>query len=212
MLKIKKQIKNSDGTFIEIEGTEEEIERFEKKQKKKYESEQKRKEVLLGKTKKLKGIDVEELRKVLSEEIAKLQAIKEVHHWYYNNGWWWRPWYYGGTTVYLYSQTNPRTVLNGPVGDYYVAGDVVGLVNTIGVSEYDVTSKGNGGNYYSTNIWATNGTASNTNLYTTTYTAGTTSASGLISSNTISGGDSWSTSVDELQSFLGIKKNDDPVN
>lgn len=60
-LKIKKQIKNPDGTFTELEGTEAEIEAYEKKQRKKNESVQKKREIL-----------TDEIRRMVQDEVAKI--------------------------------------------------------------------------------------------------------------------------------------------
>jgi hypothetical protein len=112
-LKVKKSYPdpNNPGRFIEVEGTEAEIESFEKKQQKKNESATRKKEILHGKAaRSLKNADViEELKKFIAQEVAKITAAREVHHWYFNNGWWWRPWYFNGQTTYLYSTTAPNT-------------------------------------------------------------------------------------------------------
>lgn len=75
-LKIKKQYRQPDGTLIEIEGTEAEIESFEKKQRKQkqqIESEEKKKTILYGK-------DLEEIRKIVQEEITKIPRIEYHYH------------------------------------------------------------------------------------------------------------------------------------
>lgn len=103
-LKIKKQIKNSDGTITELEGTEAEIEAFLKKESKKQESVQKKKSLILG-----KGMEAR-IREIIAEELAKLPAAQTstYHHWYHYNGWWWRPYYtLGGSWLYQYTNSNP---------------------------------------------------------------------------------------------------------
>lgn len=165
MLRIKKQIKQPDGTILEIEGTEAEIEAYEKKQNKKNESAQKKKEILHGK--KAKKLDMEELKRFLSEEIQKLAAIREVHHWYFNNGWWWRPWYFNGQTTYIYSQTQPASGYVGDISNFYTTTNAADLSKNIGLNTNEITNKqlaattytsatsGLLGNWYSTGI-ATN--------------------------------------------------------
>jgi hypothetical protein len=138
-LKIKKQYKNADGTITEVEGTEAEVESFEKKNNKKNESAQKKKEILHGK--KAKNVDMEELKRFLIEEVQKLAAIREVHHWYYNNGWWWRPWWFNGAWTYIYSQTQPVAGYNGDTRLYSTTTNAADLSKCVGVSATDVVAK-----------------------------------------------------------------------
>lgn len=100
------------GEKFEIEGTEAEVEAFEKKIKKKNETVQRKKEILHGKAaKSLKKQDtLDELKKFIAAELAKFQAVREIHHWYFNNGWWWYPRWDNGIVTYYYSQQNPSTV------------------------------------------------------------------------------------------------------
>lgn len=80
MVKIKKQYKQPDGTIIEVEGTEAEIEGFEKKQQKQkaqIEQSERKKTILYGK-------DLEEIRKIVREELAK-QARPIVYEYRYYN-------------------------------------------------------------------------------------------------------------------------------
>lgn len=113
-LRIRKTVYDQMGRVSEeLDGTEAEIEAYEKKQKKKNESVQKKKEILHGKAAKaLKQQDVlDELKKFLAAELAKNQAVREIHHWYYHNGWWWAPYYgIGGGLTYYFSQQHPTQI------------------------------------------------------------------------------------------------------
>lgn len=79
-LKIKKQYRNPDGTLIEVEGTEAEIESFEKKQRKQkqqIESDEKKKTILYGK-------EFEEaVRKIVREETDKNNPVRTVIEYRY---------------------------------------------------------------------------------------------------------------------------------
>jgi hypothetical protein len=80
MIRVKKQYKQSDGTLIEVEGTEDEIERFEKKQRKQKSSNEqaeKKKTILYGK-------EFEEIRKIIREEIAAAPARIEYRYFPYS--------------------------------------------------------------------------------------------------------------------------------
>jgi hypothetical protein len=140
MVKIRKEYKQPDGTIIEVEGTEEEIEKYERKQKKKQEGAEKNKRVLYGKmtraaARALKDRqNLDELKKFITEEMMKLQAVREIHHWYFNNGWWWRPWWFNGNVTYIYSQTSPSANFSGPVDTFNVTNDAGRLNEIIGVN------------------------------------------------------------------------------
>ena len=114
-LKIKKQIKNSDGTITELEGTEAEVEAFLRKQEKKKESiENRKKDLILGKS------ATEQIRKLIQEEIAKIPPARDIHHWHYDNGYWWRPLWANGVWTYQYTQANPNTWYStAGLGDTY---------------------------------------------------------------------------------------------
>jgi hypothetical protein len=101
MVRIKKQYKQPDGTIIEVEGSESEIEAFEKKQKKQkqqIEETERKKTILYGK-------DLEEIRKIVREEVAKVsRPIVYEYRYYphyvqplYQPGWSIGPAIYGNT-------------------------------------------------------------------------------------------------------------------
>lgn len=78
-IRIKKQYKQSDGTLIEVEGSEAEIESFEKKQhkqKSQIEQAEKKKTILYGK-------DLENLRELIQDELAKNPPIRQVYEYRY---------------------------------------------------------------------------------------------------------------------------------
>jgi hypothetical protein len=106
-LKIKKQIKNSDGTITELEGTEAEVEAFLKKQSKKDESlVQKKKNLILGRE--MRAAIQEMIDDALNKTAQFSQSKVVEHHWYHNNGWWWRPTWVGGNYVYQATQYDPN--------------------------------------------------------------------------------------------------------
>jgi hypothetical protein len=135
MLKIKKQYKQADGTLIEVEGDEAEIEAFEKKQRKQkaqIESESRKKTILYGK-------ELEDLiRRIAAEEAAKATP-KVEHHWHYDwrpwNGYYWRPLWDGVSWTYQYS-----TAANPGDGNYTVCNSAADLSSAIGISEIDALS------------------------------------------------------------------------
>jgi hypothetical protein len=102
-LKIKKQIKNPDGTMTEIEGTEAEVEAFLRKAQKQNETAEKaerKKNLILGKEAKA------EIQKMIEDavriaigahEILKQHGSSVVHehHYYRHGGYYWQPWYDG---------------------------------------------------------------------------------------------------------------------
>jgi hypothetical protein len=102
---IRKTIKDSTtGSETYLEGTEAEVEAYERKQEKKRttkeQSEKKRKKDLLL------GMTVADLRMIVQEEIA-VNARAVEHHWHWTNGWWWRqtsPYQYDYTSVSPYLQ------------------------------------------------------------------------------------------------------------
>jgi hypothetical protein len=110
-LKIKKQIKQSDGTILEIEGTEAEVEAFERKNEKKQQSEQAKKErkLLLESKKTIEKMTKKELTDLIQKMLAAAPSRVE-HHWHYDNGYWWRPWWNNGIWTYQYTLTNPTYV------------------------------------------------------------------------------------------------------
>lgn len=121
MLKVKKQIKQQDGTVVEVEGTEAEVEAFERKHEKKQQSEQSKKErkLLLDSKRtldKLTKKELLELLELLEQALAKQAQPTVVHHWYHSNGWWWRPWWQDGIWTYQYTQTDPNWVLTNTNG------------------------------------------------------------------------------------------------
>jgi hypothetical protein len=93
-VKIKKQYKQPDGTIIEVEGSEAEIEAFEKKQhkqKRQIEESERKKTILYGK-------DLEEIRKIIQEELKKMPRVENYydyeHHYHYpqqTNPYWVNP-------------------------------------------------------------------------------------------------------------------------
>ena len=100
MVKIKKQYKQADGTIIEVEGTEAEIEGFEKKQTKQkaqIEQSERKKTILYGK-------DLEEIRKIVREELAK-QARPIVYEYRYFNYPYYQPQWSLGPVIYGQSST-----------------------------------------------------------------------------------------------------------
>jgi len=107
-LNIKKQIKNSDGTITEIQGTEAEIEAYEKKNEKKQQSEQAKKErkLLLESQKTIEKMTKKDLMELIQKMLAAAPT-RDIHHWHYDNGYWWRPWWQNGIWTYQYSTNNP---------------------------------------------------------------------------------------------------------
>jgi hypothetical protein len=78
-IKIKKQYKNDDGTITEVEGSEADVEAFEKKQRKQksqIEQTEKKRTILYGK-------DLEDLRKLIQEELAKNPPVRQVYEYRY---------------------------------------------------------------------------------------------------------------------------------
>ena len=108
-LKIKKQIKNTDGTITEVEGTEAEVEAFLKKQNKRNEDvEQKKRNLILGKE------ALAEVQKMIDAAIIRHNLLQNhngnavIHqHWYHNNGYWWQPRWTGNRYDYVYTMQNP---------------------------------------------------------------------------------------------------------
>jgi hypothetical protein len=135
-MKIKKQYKQDDGTLIEVEGEEWEIEAYEKKQAKKNESLKKKKEILHGKAAeeilKIKNA-MNELKKFIVDELIKLQTVREVHHWHYNNGYWWRPWYTPIGPIYFYSNINPNNIADSSM--VFTCNSVAELSSKIGIAK-----------------------------------------------------------------------------
>lgn len=92
MVRIRKQYKQPDGTLIEVEGTESEIEAFEKKQQKQKvsnEQAEKKRTILYGKD------ALEEFRKIVREEIAAAPPRIEYRYLpypYYPHTYWVNPW------------------------------------------------------------------------------------------------------------------------
>jgi hypothetical protein len=193
-LKIKKSYPDpqNPGRFIEVEGTEAEIESYEKKQNKKNESSQKKRDILHGK--KAKNFDMDELKRFLVEELQKLAAIREVHHWYYNNGWWWRPWWLNGSWTYIYSQTQPTAAFNGATADFKVSTNATDLSKQIGVSTNDISNKSN---FYSTSgiTYATNATYVSSPVTLTAASNGTNTATWTASQISVN---------DDVQSVLSV--------
>ncbi len=109
MLKIKKQIRQPDGSTVEIEGTEAEVEAYERKLEKKQQSEQAKKErrLLLEFQKTLDKLTRKEPLELIQEALAKQQGAQVVHHWHYDNGYWWRPWWNDGVWRWQYTPNNP---------------------------------------------------------------------------------------------------------
>ena len=111
MLRIRKEIRNPDGTTTEIEGTEAEVEAYERKNEKKKQTEQAKKErkLLLDSARTLDKMTKKDLVELIQKTLAE-QATKEIHHyhWYYNNGYWWKPDGDGRAWVYLTTNTNPN--------------------------------------------------------------------------------------------------------
>ena len=111
MLRIRKEIKNQDGTITEVEGTEAEVEAYERKQEKKRQSETVKKErkLLLDSAKALGKMTKKDLLELIQKALADLQA-KEIHHyhWYYNNGYWWKPYWDGIVWTYQATTHNPN--------------------------------------------------------------------------------------------------------
>jgi hypothetical protein len=136
-LKIKKQIKNSDGTITELEGTEAEVEAFLKKQNKKDESTQtKKKNLILGKEMAAviqDMIDAAITKHALHNHL-NLQP-KEVHHWHFNNGYWWRPAWVGGVFTYQTSNVDPNVY--GTTG-ITLCNNVSELSSKIGVPQSEI--------------------------------------------------------------------------
>lgn len=170
MLRIRKEFKQPDGTVIEVEGTEAEVEAYEKKQTKKNESAQRKKEILHGK--RAKSINIDELKQFLSQEIQKLAAIREVNQWYFNNGWWWRPWYFNNSWTYIYSQNQPQQNFNGDTSTYCTTSNATDVCNKIGLKIDDITSKAITTHLNNSN-WSSIGGLKLTNTYGTITTGGT---------------------------------------
>ena len=142
-LKIKKQIKNSDGTITELEGTEAEVEAFLKKQSKKDESlVQKKKNLILGK----------EMRAAIQEMIDAAFANESAntykrapqiieHHWHHYNGWWWKPQWYNGNYTFVATQRDPNLYsTTGAMSGYITCNTVNDLSSKIGMSANDISS------------------------------------------------------------------------
>lgn len=129
-LRVKKQIKNPDGTITEIEGTEAEVEAFLRKHDKMKEAPvaKPKRDLILGK-------DAEDrIRQLIGEELGKRLMTHEqladfirrtapatgqthhYHHWYHDNGWWWRPYWTGLAWTYQYTNSDPDKFsgMNGP--------------------------------------------------------------------------------------------------
>ncbi len=131
MLKVKKQIKQLDGTVIEIEGTEAEVEAYEKKVGKKQQSEQAKKErkLLLESQKTIDKMSKKELIELIQAELAK-QASRVEHHWYHHDGWWWKPHWDFNRWTYIYTQQNPNA------GGIYITDtcdSIIDLTKTTGI-------------------------------------------------------------------------------
>lgn len=126
MVRIKKQYRQPDGTIIEVEGSEAEIEAFEKKQRKQkqqIESEEKKKTILYGK-------DLDEIRKIIREELAALPPkIEYRYHYYprYDNPYWVNP------TPYYY---RPFWSTGDTYGGSITCDAKVGTVSNTNASEW----------------------------------------------------------------------------
>jgi len=107
-LKVKKSIKQQDGTVVEVEGTEAEVEAFEKKNEKKQQSENAKKErrLLLESQKTIDKMTKKDLMELIQKMLAAAPT-RDIHHWHYDNGYWWRPWWQNGIWTYQYSTNNP---------------------------------------------------------------------------------------------------------
>jgi hypothetical protein len=108
-LKIKKIITNEKGFITEeLEGTEAEIEAYEKKKSKKDETVKKKKDLLLGKEM------LAQVQKMIDDAVLKhslfhSHSLVVEHHWHQTNGWWWKPYMDQGQWRYYYTQNNPNT-------------------------------------------------------------------------------------------------------
>jgi hypothetical protein len=137
-LQIRKTYKDpTGGTETYVEGTEAEVEAYEKKQEKKritQEQTAKKKRVLLG-----KGMVEADLRRIIREEIAAAPPKTVEHHWYNYNGWWWRPYVVGplGSWTYQYTNTDPG-LSTGQV--YCTTNSAAELSSQIGMATNDVVS------------------------------------------------------------------------
>ena len=171
------------GTLIEVEGTEEEIERFEKKQQKqkasleKEQAESRKKTILYGK-------DLEEIRKIVREEIARAALTKttyEYRYYYpgYNPNPYWvnpNPYY---QPIWMGVSTNQNTVSSGQISAGQLNTDSNNwTLSTANVSSGPVT------------FTAATGSASNT---VSVYASKTSAVKGLLDAGSVSG--QWSSVV-----------------
>jgi len=131
MLKIKKQIKNSDGTITELEGTEAEVEAFLKKQSKKDETvSPKKKNLILGKE--MQAAVQQLIDEAITAHLLRFNHLNThtvEHHWYQSNGWWWKPYWDQGRWTYMYTQNDPNTYTG-----------IRGVTNTISSGIYTCNS------------------------------------------------------------------------
>ena len=124
-LKIKKSILNDKGQIIEeLEGTEAEIESYERKRTKKQESAKSKKGLLLGKEMLAhvqKLIDEAILKHALVASHSALWQTKVIeHHWYRDNGWWWKPQWHNDHYIYMATNQDPSVYSQGTAGGNYI--------------------------------------------------------------------------------------------
>lgn len=207
---IKKVIRDSKGQVIEeYEGTESEIESYEKKKEKKQQSEQAKKErkLLLEAKKTLGSLTKKDLLQMIEELLTKhlSNTTTVYHHWYYHNGYWWKPHFDSGRWVYQYSTTNPHlypnqwvtcnsvsdltksTGLNANQVYTSIASGPAQITNTAqnDLSAYKVSINTSGNNFGSVGSSVIGTSAANTTLLSTTNNAIDTKSftSGMINAN-----------------------------
>lgn len=176
-LNIKKQIKNSDGTITEIQGTEAEIEAYEKKSEKKQQSENAKKErkLLLESQKTIEKMTKKDLMELIQKMLAAAPT-RDIHHWHYDNGYWWRPWWQNGIWTYQYSTNNPVYSYTTNTAYSTTAAQSSGVMSCNSVADFSKTT-GIKQSTIATNLLASSQGAglTNTGLATT----------GMISSNAL---------------------------
>lgn len=137
-LRIKKQIKNSDGTITEIEGTEAEVESFIRKHQKRNESpESKKKNLILGK----EAVElVESLIKhyISIHELTKrhgtdFDSVVNHHYYYRYGGYWYYPYWFNGGLTWRYTNTDPT--IAGAAVTWCAANSLNDLASSVGATD-----------------------------------------------------------------------------
>lgn len=153
MLKIKKQIKNPDGTVTEIEGTEAEVEGFLKKVEKQNETAQrsaeKKRNLILGKEAKAeiqKMIEDAVRLAIVAHEVVKQHSSTIVyeHNYYRHGGYYWQPWYDGSYRYRPLSSESWIKCTSAPELGVKIGADyttLLGSVNGESVGSYNLSTQ-----------------------------------------------------------------------